>query len=178
MKKLVAGVVLGAVTFTAGAVFTASKSDDELLRQARDRQQIEELMWRYARALDTGDAEAYAAVYTADGQFGSGANATKGREALKQMIAGPRQRAAAQAAAQPAAQPPTARPQLYHTSANHQLVFIDKDHARLDAYHITLAAGAGPQTPPRVAGVGRSIDEFERVNGQWLIKSRNVAPMD
>ena len=171
MKKLVAGAVLGAVTFTAGAVFTASKSDDEVLRQTRDRQQIEELMWRYARALDTGNAEAYAALYTTDGQFGSGANATKGREALKQMIAGPRQR---QAGAEPA--PP--RPQLYHTTANHQVVFTDKDHARIDAYHITMAAGAGPQTPPRVAGVGRSIDELERVNGQWLIKSRNVAPMD
>jgi hypothetical protein len=34
------------------------------------------------------------------------------------------------------------------------------------------------ETPPRVAGVGRSIDELERVNGKWLIKSRNVAPMD
>ena len=134
-------------------------------------QQIEELMWRYARALDTGNAEAYAALYTTDGQFSSGANATKGREALKQMIAGPRQR---QAGAEPAAP----RPQLYHTTANHQVVFIDKDHARIDAYHITMAAGAGPQTPPRVAGVGRSIDELERVNGQWLIKSRNVAPMD
>ena len=138
MKKLVAGVVLGAVTFTAGAVFTASKSDDEVLRQTRDRQQIEELMWRYARALDTGNAEAYAALYTTDGQFGSGANATKGREALKQMIAGPRQR---QAGAEPAAP----RPQLYHTTANHQVVFTDKDHARIDAYHITMAAGAGPR---------------------------------
>jgi uncharacterized protein (TIGR02246 family) len=171
MKNLVAGVVIGAITFTAGAVFTASKSDDEVLRQARDRVQIEELMWRYARALDTGDAEGYAAVYTADGQFGSGANATKGREALKQMIAGTRQR---QAGAQQAAK----RPPMYHTTANHQIVFTDKDHARIDAYHITMVAGAGPETPPRVAGVGRSIDELERVNGQWLIKARNVAPMD
>ena len=171
MKNLIAGAVLGAVMFTAGVVFTAPNSDDEALRQARDRAQIEELMWRYARALDTGNAEAYAALYTTDGQFSSGANATKGREALKQMIAGPRQR---QAGAEPAAP----RPQLYHTTANHQVVFIDKDHARIDAYHITMAAGAGPQTPPRVAGVGRSIDELERVNGQWLIKSRNVAPMD
>ena len=170
MRNLVAGVVLGALTFTAGAVFTASKSDNDLLREARDRQQIEELMWKYARALDTGNAEAYAALYTVDGQFGAGANATKGRDALAKMITG--------TGRQGGAQPATPRPQLYHTSANHQLVFIDKDHARLDAYHITLAAGAGPQTPPRVAGVGRSIDEFERVNGQWLIKSRNVAPMD
>ena len=91
MRNLVAGVVLGAVMFTAGAVFTASKSDNDVLREVRDRQQIDELMWRYARALDTGDAEAYAAVYTVDGQFGSGANATKGRDALKQMIARGRQ---------------------------------------------------------------------------------------
>jgi uncharacterized protein (TIGR02246 family) len=171
MKKLAAGAVLGAVLFTAGAVFTASKSDSQVLREARDRAEIEELMWRYARALDTGDAEAYAALYTPDGQFSSGGNATKGREALKQMIGGARQRPAG-------AQPAAARPPMYHTTANHQLRFIDKDHARIDAYHITLVAGAGQETPPRVAGVGRSIDELERVKGQWLIKSRNVAPMD
>jgi hypothetical protein len=171
MKNLVAGVVLGAVMFTAGAVFTASKSDDDVLRQARDRQEIDELMWRYARALDTGDAEGYAALYTPDGQFSAGATATKGRDALKKMIAGTRQ-------PQPGAQQAAPRPPMYHTTANHQLVFIDKDHARIDAYHITLAAGAGRETPPRVAGVGRSIDELERVNGKWMIKSRNVAPMD
>ena len=171
MRNLVAGVVLGGVMFTAGAVFTASKSDNDVLREVRDRQQIDELMWRYARALDTGDAEAYAAVYTVDGQFGSGANATKGRDALKQMIARGRQ---PQAAAPPAAP----RPPMYHTTANHQIVFIDKDHARIDAYHITGVAGAGRETPPRLAGIGRSIDELERVNGQWYIKSRNVAPMD
>jgi hypothetical protein len=29
-----------------------------------------------------------------------------------------------------------------------------------------------------VVGVGRSVDELVRVNGQWLIKTRNVAPQD
>jgi hypothetical protein len=42
---------------------------------------------------------------------------------------------------------------MYHTTANHQIVFTDKDHARIDAYHITMVAGAGRETPPRVAGV-------------------------
>jgi hypothetical protein len=77
MKNLVTGMVLGAVMFTAGAVFTATTSDDQVLREARDRQEIDELMWRYARALDTGDAEGYAALYTADGQFSAGATATR-----------------------------------------------------------------------------------------------------
>jgi len=63
-------------------------------------------------------------------------------------------------------------------TANHQITFIDKDHARIDAYHLTWFSAAGPETPARIAGVGRSIDELERVNGQWLIKTRNVAPMD
>ena len=51
--------------------------------EAQNRAQIEKLMWQYVRALDTENADAYAAVYTPDGQFGSGANAVKGREALK-----------------------------------------------------------------------------------------------
>ena len=92
MKKLVGVTVLAAVVLTAGAVFTASKSDDDVLRQARDRADIEELMWRYARALDTGDGETYASLYTPDGQFSAGTNVTKGREALKKLVGGSGQR--------------------------------------------------------------------------------------
>ena len=45
-------------------------------------------------------------------------------------------------------------------------------------YYITMFGAAGEGTPARVAAVGRSIDELVRVNGQWLIKLRNVAPLD
>lgn len=162
MRNIVAVAVLTGIVVTAGAVFTASKSDDEILQHAKDREAIEQLMWRYARALDGADADTYASLYTTDGQFSAGANATKGREALKKMIT----------------PPPAGRPPMYHMTANHQLTFVDKDHARIDAYYITMVAAAGRETPSRVAGVGRSIDELERVNGQWLIKSRNVAPVN
>ena len=172
MKK-VAVAVLAGVVLTAGVVFTAAKGDDDVIRQAKDRAQIEELMWRYARALDSGDAETYTSLYAPDGQFSAGANATKGREALKKMISGTGQR---QGGGQPNAE--TRRPPMYHMTANDQLRFIDKDHARIDAYYITLFGAAGEGTPARVAAVGRSIDELVRLNGQWLIKSRNVAPQD
>ena len=172
MRKLGLAVLAGLV-LTAGVVFTASKSDSDVLREARDRADIEDVMWRYARALDTNDAEAYASVYTPDGQFGTGANATKGRDALKKMIADGRQR---QVEAQAKGEP--ARPPMYHMTANHRIVFTDKDHARIDAYHITAVAAGGQNAPLRVAGVGRSIDELVRVNGQWLIKTRNVSPQD
>jgi uncharacterized protein (TIGR02246 family) len=156
-----------------GVVFTASKGDDDVIRQMRDRVEIDDLMWRYTRALDTGDGETYASVYTPDGQFGTGANATKGRDALKKMVGDARAR---QAAAEAKGEPK--RPPMYHMTANHVLTFIDKDHARLDAYYITAVAANGEANPIRVAGVGRSVDELVRLNGKWLIKTRNVQPQD
>ena len=68
------------------------------------------------------------------------------------------------------------RPAMYHAIANSYLEFIDKDHARLEAYWMTVFAADGPKVPSRVAAAGREIDELVRLNGQWLIKSRDVTP--
>ena len=164
--------VLVAMVFSAGVAYTAQKpSDDQVVREARDRAEIEDLMWRYARALDTGDGAAYAAVYTPDGQFGTGANATKGREALMKLAGGARP-----ATATPGAAPAPARPPMYHMHANHAITFTDKDHARFDAYYLTARAAGGQDQPLQVLAVGRSVDELVRLNGKWLIKVRNVQP--
>ena len=173
MKQLTIGLVAGVLGTAVVALYSASSSDADVLREARDRAQIEDVMWRYTRALDTGDGDAYASVYTTDGQFSSGSTATKGRDALKKMIGDVRQRSAdAQAKGEPK------RPPMYHMTANERITFSDKDHARIEAYYITAMAAGGENQPLRVAGVGRSIDDLVRVNGQWLIKSRNVAPQD
>lgn len=63
-------------------------------------------------------------------------------------------------------------------TTNSYLEFVDKDHARLNAYWMTTSAGSGQDTPPRVLAVGREIDELVRLNGKWLIRVRNVAPRD
>ena len=165
MKNFGLGVLVTLV-FSAGVAYTAQRpSDDQVLREARDRAEIEDLMWRYARALDTGDGEAYAAVYAPDGQFGTGANATQGRDALKKLAAG-----------QPRTAATPARPPMYHMHANHTITFTDRDHARFDAYYLTASAAAGQDTPLRVLAVGRSVDELVRLNGKWLIQTRNVQP--
>ncbi len=49
-----------------------------------DKDAIEALMWRYDRALDKFNADAYVALYTEDGSFGQ----TKGRDALYKMMSG------------------------------------------------------------------------------------------
>lgn len=169
MARITAGAAIALLLMTGVACSVAA--DDVAAREARDRAEIEALMWTYVRALDTADADAYAAVYTEDGQFSAGANATVGRDALRTMVAGIRQRRE-QAAAKGEAQAP-----MYHMTMNEHLEFVDEDHARMHAYWQTVFGAAG-ETPVRVAAAGRSVDELVRVNGQWLIQSRNVAPAD
>ena len=170
MSKFRVSIAVAAVcalTFASTAIFGQDNSARE-----KDRAEIEALMWRYARALDTGDGAAYAATYTTDGQFGTGANATKGREALKKLADGVKeQQAAAKAKGE-------VRPPIYHMEANTWIELIDKDHARYHAYYLTVSGAAGQNMPPRVAAAGRSVNHLERVNGKWLIKLRDVSPQD
>ena len=171
MSNIRIGIAVAVMCLVALAS-TVVFSQDNSAREAKDRAEIEALMWRYARALDTGDGAAYAATYTVDGQFGAGANATKGREALKKMVdAGREQQAAAKAKGE-------VRPPMYHMEANTWIEFIDKDHARYHAYYLTAVGAGGQNEPARIAAAGRSVNHLERVNGKWLIKLRDVAPQD
>ena len=155
-----------------GLVPQVQASDGDALREMKDRAEIEALMWRYVRALDTLDENAYAAVYTPDGTFGSGANMSKGTEALKKIVLDVKKRQAEQEAK---GDKPT---KMRHIITNSHLEFIDKDHARLNSYWMTVFEGSGPEKPPRVAAAGRGLDELVRVNGHWLIRARDVAPKD
>ena len=118
-----------------------------------DRAAIEELMWRYARALDTGDADAYAAVYTEDGEFTAGTMSTKGRQALHDMIAGLGGELG-----------------IYHMNADTWIEFIDDTHAIHHSYWLTMR-----REPAGVVQVGVGADDLVKVDGKWLIRKRNVA---
>lgn len=154
-----------------GAASSARASDADVIREARDRAEIEQLMWRYARALDTANADAYVANYTEDGAFGK----TKGREALHKMVTDLKKSQEDRKAKGEKV------PTLYHMTANHYVEFVDKDHARLHNYWLTAfamppAPAGSPPAESRPPIVGRGVDELVRVNGRWLIKSRDVAP--
>ena len=151
----------------------AAMTGVQAMREAQDRAAIEDLMWRYARALDTNNADAYAAVYTEDGQFGTGDKATKGRAALHKMVADLKQsRADRDAKGEPK------RPGTLHMDTSHSITFKDADHATYNAYWVTMFTALGADTPARVGAVGRSVDEVVRVNGKWLIRLRDVSPQD
>ncbi len=161
----------GLALFTVLLCVPIFAAENPVIRQTQDRAQIEKLMWQYVRALDTENAEAYAAVYTPDGQFGSGPTAIKGRDALKKMVDDLRKRAA-----ENEAKTGEKRPAMFHVITNSYLEFTDKDHARMEAYWMTVFAAGGEKVPARVAAAGREVDELVRLNGQWLIQSRDVAP--
>src|SRR5215813_2519641 len=167
MSKIRIGIAMAiacVMAFTLASITVVAQDNSA---REKDRAEIEELMWRYTRALDTGDGTTYAATYTVDGQFGTGANATKGTEALKKMVDALKPQAGA---------PP--RAPLYHMETNQWIEFIDQDHANHHAYYITVT-GAGPDNaPPRILAAGRSVDHLVRVNGKWLIQLRDVSPKE
>jgi len=134
-----------------------------------DRAAIEKLMWTYDRMLDSYNADAYSKLFTADGAFGQ----TKGREALYKMIAdlgkGHEERRAK-----------GEKLTMRHFTMNQYLEFTGPATARYHYYHQTIF-GTGAATSPdpaRIAAAGNGVDDLVKVDGQWLIKFRNVAAAD
>jgi len=158
MKKVLAGVF--ALLSVALLGYRPEARGNDMRDEAHDRAQIEKPMWQYVRAPDTENADAYAATYTPDGQFGIGANVVKGQDALKKMISDLRQRAAETEGKTGQKSAP-----MYHMFLNSELVFPDKDHAHMEAYWMTVFGQAGPNVAVRVAAAGREVDEIVRVNG-------------
>lgn len=159
-----------ALLSVAAATNAAGADDAAVLREAQDRAAIEALMWRYVRALDSLDAAGYAAVFTEDGTFRSGGAEEHGRAELAKMVADLKKGRDDRAAKGETNAP------MYHVIANHQITFTGPNEARYDSYWMTVFGAAGQATPPRVAAAGRGVDVLVRVNGEWLIKSRDVAP--
>jgi len=161
-KRLIVFSVFVAMAFV---VLTCPAEEKDLVR-AQDRVEIEQLMWKYIRALDSGNAEAYAALFAPDGQFGTGSTAIKGREALKKMVSDARQKLDADNKSDKKA------PRMYHVVTNPHIEFIDKDHARYYAYWMGALAAGG------TTSAGREVNDLVRINGQWLISVRDVDPQD
>ena len=155
----------GAAAFALLLATPAHAGDADILREAQDRAAISQLMWNYGRAIDTFNQDAYVAVFTPDGAFGK----TQGRDALRKMVTDLKQTRADRAAK---GEP---QPAMHHVEGNEYIEFVDRDHARVHYYWMTVFGGAPSATqPPRVAAVGNGVDDVVRVGGKWLIKLRNV----
>jgi len=156
----------------AALIFSFSCTAGKDSARIQDRVAIEQLMWDYIQALDSGDAERYAALFTPEGEFKGADMSTKGRDALKNMILESRKAMESRKTLAAANEGTAPAGRLYHIVTNPHIEFIDQDHARFHAYWMGALSDKG------VTSAGREINDLVRVDGRWLINVRDVAPKD
>lgn len=147
------------------AVPAAAQTAEEF-RALADRAEIEELVVRYAMALDTLDAEAYANVFTEDAVFDVTGTVYRGREAIRGIVTGlqeSRERALAEGA-------PVIP--LYHVMSNTLIEIVDDDEARHTSYAQTVRLGDDARFI--IGFMGRYEDVVVKRDGRWQIQSRRL----
>jgi hypothetical protein len=170
MLKTFAGFVVATV-LTLGFASASLAADADVIREAKDRADIDKLIWDYVQALDNINVDAYPTFFTQDGSICCEHNHTyKGRTEIRKLLEEVKQSRDEQIAKG------KTPPRMYHPIFNSHIEFRDRDHAHIDSYWFTVFADQPPNGAPRVSLVGRCEDEVVRVNGKWLIRSRNVFP--
>ena len=149
-------------------VAPAEAAQGDALQKLQDKAEIESLIVRYGTALDTLDADGYAAVFTEDAELDVAGNVRKGRQQIRAIVTGLQEsRAASKAKGTPAAA-------LYHVISNTAIEIISANEARHHSYSQTIRVGANNQIT--VGAIGRYEDVLVKRNGRWLIRSRKISP--
>ncbi len=132
---------------------------EQAAQRVADDAALHELMWKYDRALDRFQPDAYAALFTENGSF----LGTTGRDNLRDMIAG-----YANAEGGP--------PRMQHASTNHWIEYTGPNTAKIHYYFQTYILGDGPESPSTLIAVGNGVDDVVKQDGRWLFVTRNVTP--
>jgi uncharacterized protein (TIGR02246 family) len=124
-----------------------------------DRVEIEDLIARYNKALDTGDAETWAATFTPDGEFHGVVGDFYGRDELTAFVKAysTEEQFAAFAVAQ-------------HWVTN-IVIEGDGDEAELFA-HVMMVSPT--DDGGKISFVAHYEDQLRRVDGRWLFTKRYV----
>ncbi len=121
-----------------------------------DRAALHDLYARYAFTFDSGDADAWAQLFTDDGRFAPPVvDEVVGTEALREFVA----------------TRSSTTPGMRHLISN-VLVEETDEGARGSAYFVCLRLSEDGRV--RLRNTGRYDDEFARRDGQWKIARRTV----
>lgn len=128
---------------------------------ADDRNEIRELIARYSHLEDSGDAEAWAELFTTDGSFtGSKGNVVQGREALRDFAADRWLR-------------PEVR-EYVHWIGN-VVITPTEEGAETDSYQMLVQVNAdGGCSVRKLSG---KHDRLRREDGRWRFQNRAVTPL-
>jgi len=134
---------------------------------AEDRAAIEDLMARYLFAMDWGDLDAYAEMFTEDGELDYAGGTAKGRDAVLATVRTFKERIGqhyVDASGAPA--------KLRHVLAQ-TVIRVEGDRAWCTALWYEMA-NDGPEGAPRIGTFGTYEDELARIEGQWLFTRRRI----
>ncbi len=129
---------------------------------ALDRALIEDLLGRYAFAVDFNDAESYGATFAPDGVLIHAGGVEEGREAI-----------IAFASDYTPAADDGARPSRWGHNIMNLVLEIDGDRAHGAAYWVQVT-NETPDRQPRLGYFGHSEDEYVRIDGQWHFARREI----
>jgi uncharacterized protein (TIGR02246 family) len=145
------------------AAQTAPPSIEERLRHAEDQLAIGRILIDYHWAMDARDFDAYVALFAKDGEWASGTQVHKGRQAIRKMMVGI---FGATAGA------PNRRSIEVTTNPE---VNVTGDRATARSRHLLIWRGADGSPQPMLAGYYE--DEFIREDGAWKILRRTDYPL-
>ena len=163
-------VAAGAMMVANAAIFVSPASAADYVGTAEDLTELQQVLAKYANALDGGDPEAYASVFTENGVWHSGIGDRPylciiGHAAIAELGRGETVRTSA-----------PGQSSRSHMTVLGKVTFVDKDHAYSHQTNILIGSQGSVQALKAGAGLfytGYYNDTFERVNGRWLISNRD-----
>jgi hypothetical protein len=155
----------------------ATAALEQRLRRAEDYMQIEQLLMRYAAALNTSDADTYVSLFTPDAVFELRRDVDEspflgpfvGHEALRAQWF-------PDGGATGARRGREFGP-MRHVTTNYE-IHLDGDRAKVRAFFIEVVSNGANSppgsNPPTIHAMGRYEDELVRRDGTWLFSKRIV----
>ena len=133
----------------------------------QDRAEIEDLMARYLFAIDYFDWDSYVGCFTEDGELEFASGTSKGRPAIRKAVT----------------DFSAGLGRFYHTEDGkaatlrhvilQSVIRVEGDRAWGRSQWLEMA-NHGPGDTMKMGTFGEYEDEFQRVNGHWLISKRRV----
>jgi len=154
-----AAILMTAVPLTAFA--EGQPPPGVQLQYLIDRAGVETLLAKYAKAVDFGTPEEYAALFTEDGVIHMQGKDFKGRKAIHDMIA--------PALTKPADGAPTRR--MRHILSN---VDIELNGDTATVFESWATISKDKDGRPAIGAIGHYTDTAVKVNGQWLFAKRVI----
>jgi hypothetical protein len=158
-----AALVTAIIMSMASAPLSSYAQNRPVSSYAEDRAAIEDLQARYLFALDFHDPDLYVSTFTEDGVLDYGSGDVKGRQAIKDVIAGmpsPKPVAGKRAGA------------ARHNISNIVLK-VDGNKATGRSYWFHYS-NDNPDRRGVFDGFGHYEDELVKVNGKWLFTKRKI----